>query len=264
MLDETDRFAPLDGYKVHYQSYGSGKRTVVFLSGWGCDTTLWRNQAPALASRWRVLLVDLPGHGRSDAPEIRYTIALFTRAVAAVLDDAQVEKAAVVGHSMGGMVAYEFARQHPERTLALIWVDGAFGVPIQIHQQMADFKRHAQEFRGPDYKAKVTEFIEQLFVPETPAAVREEVRQSVLATPQHVLASAQEELANPATFEHALLDKPAFALLSSFWNPEQYIDIFKKYLPRLEYELIDGVGHYPMLEKPAETNAFLARVLARL
>ncbi len=263
-LAAEDRFARLDGYKVHYQSYGSGKRAVVFLSGWGCDTTLWRNQAPALADKWRVLLVDLPGHGRSDAPEIRYTLALFTRAVAAVLDDAGVEKAAVAGHSMGGMVAYQFAVEHPERTLALIWVDGAFAAPIQIDQQMANFKRHAQEFRGPDYKAKVSEFIDQLFVPETPAAVREEVRRSILATPQHVLASCQEELANPATFEHSVLDIPAFALFSSFWKPERATDIFKKYLPRLEYEVMTGVGHYPMLEKPAETNAFLARVLARL
>jgi pimeloyl-ACP methyl ester carboxylesterase len=56
-----------------------------------------------------VLPVDLPGHGLSDKPEIRYTLALFARAVTAVLDDAGVQKAAVVGHSMGGMVAYEFA-----------------------------------------------------------------------------------------------------------------------------------------------------------
>jgi pimeloyl-ACP methyl ester carboxylesterase len=70
---------------------------------------------------------------------------------------------------------------------------------------------------------------------------------------------------------HGLGDKPEirhtialFALFSSFWKPERVMDIFKKYLPRLEYEVMTGVGHYPMLEKPAQTNAFLTRVLARL
>ncbi|MGC9969550.1 MAG: alpha/beta hydrolase [Bryobacteraceae bacterium] len=259
-----DRFARLDGYRIHYQSIGSGKRAVVFLSGWGCDTSLWRNQVPALARYGRLLLVDLPGHGRSDKPDIPYTISLFTRAVNAVLDDAHVEKAAVAGHSMGGMVAYQFAREHPEKTIALIWVDGTFGVPINVDQQIAEFLSRAKEFRSPDYKEKVSGFIDQLFVPATPATVREEVRQSILATPQHVLASCQEGFATRATFEHEVLNVPAFAVFSDFWHPERFMDTFKKYLPRLEYEVLSGVGHYPMLEKPAETNAALARFLAKI
>jgi pimeloyl-ACP methyl ester carboxylesterase len=259
-----DRFARLDGHRIHYQSIGSGKRAVVFLSGWGCDTSLWRNQVPALARYGRLLLVDLPGHGRSDKPDIPYTLSLFTRAVNAVLEDAHVEKAAVAGHSMGGMVAYEFAREHPVKTIALIWVDGAFGVPINVDQQIAEFLSRAKEFRSPDYKEKVSGFIDQLFVPATPAAVREEVRRSILSTPQHVLASCQEGFATRATFEHAVLNVPAFAVFSAFWHPERVMDIFKKYLPRLEYEVLSGVGHYPMLEKPAETNAALARFLAKI
>lgn len=259
-----DRFARLDGYRIHYQSVGSGTRAVVFFSGWGCDASLWRNQVPALARYGRLLLVDLPGHGRSDKPDIQYTISLFTRAVSVVLDDAHVEKAAVAGHSMGGMVAYQFAREHPEKTIALIWVDGAFGVPIDVDRQIAEFLSRAKEFRSPDYKEKVSRFIDQLFVPATPAPVREEVRQSILATPQHVLASCQEGFATRATFEHAVLNVPAFAVFSDLWHPERYMDTFKKYLPRLEYEVLSGTGHYPMLEKPAETNAALARFLAKI
>ena len=107
----------------------------MFLSGWGCDTTLWRNQVPALVGYGRLLLVDLPGHGRSDKPDISYTIALFTRAVNAVLEDAGVEKAAVAGYSMGAMVAYDFARAHPAKTIALIWVEGAFGPASNVDQR---------------------------------------------------------------------------------------------------------------------------------
>ena len=256
--------ARLDGYCVHYQSIGSGSRAVVFLSGWGCDTSLWRNQAAALARYGRLLLVDLPGHGRSDKPDIPYTLSLFTRAVSAVLDDARVEKAVVVGHSLGGMVAYQFAREHPARTIALIWCDAAFGLPIEVDKQIAGFLAHAKEFRAPDYKDKVLEFIEPLFAPETPTAVREEVRRSILSTPQHVLANSQEGLADRAMFSPVVLDLPAFALFSPFWKPERFMDIFKKYLPRLEYEILPGVGHYPMLEKPAETNAALARFLTKI
>jgi pimeloyl-ACP methyl ester carboxylesterase len=259
-----DRFARLEGYRVHYQSIGSGSRAVVFLSGWGCDTSLWRNQAAALAGYGRLLLVDLPGHGRSDKPDIPYTLSLFTRAVSAVLDDARVEKVAVVGHSLGGMVAYQFAREHPTRTIALIWVDAAFGLPVEVDKQIAGFLAHAKEFRAPDYKEAVLKFIEPLFAPETPVAVREEVRRSILATPQYVLANSQEGLADRAIFTLDVLDLPAFALFSAFWKPERFMDIFKKYLPRLESEVLPGVGHYPMLEKPADTNAALARFLTKI
>jgi pimeloyl-ACP methyl ester carboxylesterase len=260
-----DSFAKLDGHRIFYQSYGSGKKAVVFLSGWGCDTTLWRNQVAPLANYGRLLVVDLPGHGRSDKPQIRYSLDHFVNSVAAVLDHARVQKAVVVGHSMGGMVAYEFARLKPDRTIALMWVDGAFGIPIETEKQIAMFRARAKEFRAPDYKDKLIPFVDSLFIPATPAAVREEVRQSILATPQHVLAGAQEEFASyPHMFEHEVLNIPAFAVFSDYWKPERFIDAFKKYLPRLEYVLVTGVGHYPMLEKPAETSAQIAKFLERL
>jgi pimeloyl-ACP methyl ester carboxylesterase len=260
----TEQFANLDGHRVYYRSFGSGKTAMIFLSGWGCDTSLWQNQVPALVPYSRVLLVDLPGHGGSDKPDIPYTLDLFTRAVNAVVEHARAPKAVVVGHSMGGMVAYEFARRWPEKTIALIWVDGAFSIPIDVDQQIAGFRRRAEEFRSPDYQEKVRQFIDQLYVPETPTPVREKVTASILSTPQHVLAGCLEGLADPRLFEHYTLDIPVFAIFSSFWNPERFIDIFKKSLPRFQYEVLTGVGHYPMLEKPDQVNAALTRLAASI
>jgi pimeloyl-ACP methyl ester carboxylesterase len=260
----TGEFAKLDGCRVYYRSFGSGKTAMIFLSGWGCDTSLWQNQVPALVPHTRVLLVDLPGHGGSDKPDIPYTPELFVRAVNAVLEHARVQRAAVVGHSMGGMVAYEFARRWPGKTIALIWVDGAFSIPVDVDQQITGLRRRAEEFRSPDYQEKVRQFIEQLYVPETPTPVREKVTASILSTPQHVLAGCMEGLADPRLFEHDTLDTPAFAIFSSFWNPERFIEIFKKSLPRFQYEVLTGVGHYPMLEKPEQVNAALARFAASI
>jgi pimeloyl-ACP methyl ester carboxylesterase len=255
----NEQFANLDGHRVYYRSFGSGETATIFLSGWGCDTSLWANQVPALVSSSRVLLVDLPGHGGSDKPDIAYTPDLFVRAVSAVVERARASKVAVVGHSMGGMVAYEFARRWPERTIALIWVDGTFSIPIDVDQQIAGLRQRAEEFRSPDYQEKVRQFIEQLYVPATPASVREKVTRAILSTPQHVLAGCMEGLADRRLFEHNTLDIPAFAIFSSFWNPERFFDIFKKSLPRFQYEVLTGVGHYPMLEKPDQVNAALTR-----
>src|SRR3982750_3322962 len=104
-----------DGAKVHYESYGKGTDAVVFIHGWTCDLTFWRGQAPVYEKR-RSLLIDLPGHGQSAKPEVAYTQERFARAVEAVMSDAGVTSAVLVGHSMGGPVALTFLRLYPAKT----------------------------------------------------------------------------------------------------------------------------------------------------
>jgi hypothetical protein len=64
----------LDGGRVHYRSYGSGREAIVFIHGWTCNLTFWNGQIPELSKRTRVLAVDLPGHGESDKPQVSYTM----------------------------------------------------------------------------------------------------------------------------------------------------------------------------------------------
>src|SRR6266536_2433619 len=94
-------FARLDTNKIHYVTLGRGKDEVVFVHCWSGRIDFWRFQVPALADRARLVLIDLPGHGKSDKPQTAYTIDFFARAMDAVMRDAKVEKAALVGHSMG-------------------------------------------------------------------------------------------------------------------------------------------------------------------
>src|SRR5204862_2730970 len=95
------RFAKSGDLKVHYNSLGDGKTAVVFIHGWCCDHSVWREQAAALDGKGHMLFVDLPGYGKSDKPKIDYTMNVFARGIDAVLQDAGVEKAVLVGHSMG-------------------------------------------------------------------------------------------------------------------------------------------------------------------
>src|ERR1700740_1491005 len=67
-LAQESLFAPFEGIKVHYESYGSGDEALVFIHGWTCDLTFWRGQEPVYSTH-RSLLIDLPGHGESDKPQ---------------------------------------------------------------------------------------------------------------------------------------------------------------------------------------------------
>src|SRR5215212_2214691 len=81
----VSRSVSLDGAKVHYTDYGAGENALLFVHGWSCDETFWTGQAPALAAKFHVITVDLPGHGQSDKPQITYTMDLYARALDAVL-----------------------------------------------------------------------------------------------------------------------------------------------------------------------------------
>src|SRR6185436_18552477 len=77
--------ATVDGLKIHSASTGSGSAAVVFIHGWTCDSSSWTAQVPEFAKKYRVITLDLPGHGRSQSPaDGKFSMDLFARAVEAV------------------------------------------------------------------------------------------------------------------------------------------------------------------------------------
>src|SRR5258706_8739947 len=94
-------YASLDKMRIHYQSYGKGSEALVLIHGWTCNIDNWTDQLPDFAKRGRVIAIDLPGHGRSDKPEVTYSMDLFARGVDAVRRDAGGQRRGLIGHSLG-------------------------------------------------------------------------------------------------------------------------------------------------------------------
>src|SRR3954471_24631647 len=98
------RLAFLDDTRVRYRSYGKGPKALVLVHGWTCDLSFWDRNIPALSAQYRVIAMDLPGHGGSDDPKVEYTPQFFARGVDVVLRDAKVSSALLIGHNMGAPV----------------------------------------------------------------------------------------------------------------------------------------------------------------
>jgi pimeloyl-ACP methyl ester carboxylesterase len=252
------RDAKLDGHRVHYESFGSGSDAVFLIHGWTGDLGLWRGQIPDLSKRSRVIAIDLPGHGKSDKPQVSYSMDYFARAVDAVMQDAGVRRAVLVGHSMGTPVARQFYRKYPQKTLGIVIVDGAlrpFGDKKMVDTFIAPL-------RGPNYKEQATQMINGMMGPEVPAAVREQVKASTLGTPQHVAVSAMEGMVEESIWTNDKIEVPVLAVLakSPFW-PADNEQFFRSLVPNLDYQMWAGVSHFLMMEKPKE---FTAAVIAFL
>lgn len=126
--------APSDGTRLFYEDdeRGDPRIPVLLCDGIGCDGYVWRYLRPAVAPR-RVLHPHYRGHGRSQAPRVPSRIEIDDLAddAAAVLDDAGVDRAVWIGHSMGVQVALEAWRRHRDRVAGLVLVCGAPSHPLR-------------------------------------------------------------------------------------------------------------------------------------
>ena len=101
-----------------WERHGAGP-AVVLVHGFGLNRAMWRWQLPALAPHFSVLTYDLLGHGESAPPAGTPDLALFARQLRGLMDECGIERAAVAGFSLGGMIARRFALDHPDRLAAL-------------------------------------------------------------------------------------------------------------------------------------------------
>lgn len=116
------------------KAFDKAQPTVVFIHGNACDHTIWALQTRWFAYHgWSVLAVDLPGNGKSDGP-MPQSIEAFADWLPHLLDAAGVEKAALVGHSMGALIALEAAARYPARVSKLSLL--GFGLPMAVNPEL--------------------------------------------------------------------------------------------------------------------------------
>ncbi len=251
----ADHFVASAEGRLHYVDSGRGTGTVVFVHGWSCSARFWRLQLPAFAAHWRVIAVDLPGHGRSEPRPAAYTPEYFARGLDAMLSDAGVQSAAFVGHSMGGTVARAYLQLHPERVTALVLVDPRSLLQgAGIGRTVAEKQELIVQLRGPEGDAVLRTDIDRMFVPSTPLSLRGEIQSGMMATNRSVQVSANEGLLYPIAWARWPSPIPVLALFRRPIPPEAQGAV-RAMFPRADYVEWSGVGHFMMMERPAAFNA---------
>jgi pimeloyl-ACP methyl ester carboxylesterase len=263
LADAPSHFIKLGTNQVHYVTAGRGNRTLVFIHGWSGNLGFWREQVPAFAGKARLILIDLPGHGQSDKPHTAYTMDFFAGAVLAVMRDVQVDKAALVGHGMGVAVICRLYQEAPEQVAALVAVDGSMRRPKRTPEET---ERFIAPFCAPDYRENTKHYIGMMF-PGT-EALRDQVLAEVLSTPQFVMVGAMKGMYGDDQRDWDLkkVSIPVLVINSKnqmlSWSDE-YKEYVRSLSPQTDYLLFEGASRYLMLEKPAEFNAALTKMLGK-
>jgi 3-oxoadipate enol-lactonase len=252
--------------------------TVVLVHGYSVDLRLWDDTVPALlAAGFRVVRYDVRGHGRSLVPTSGYSYPTYAADLADLLDRLNVDRpiseelavaaAHLVGLSMGGGIALQFALDYPGRVRSLTLVDSAlpgFTYSAQFSRQIEELVEAARS-RGPRFALERVWLQHPIFdglrrFPDRFARLQE----MVLSYPgRDLLAEPEPPPPVPAVERLAEIAAPALVLVGELDLPDFHLaaQVLAANLPRARLQVLPDCGHLPPLERPAEFNRLLVEFL---
>jgi pimeloyl-ACP methyl ester carboxylesterase len=147
-METTSGYADVNGLHMYYETAGVGTPLVLLHGGMLTIDLNFASLIPTLARKHRVIGVELQGHGRTADIDRPITPANLATDVVALLDVLGIDRAHILGHSMGAAVTLELGVNHPDRVLSLVPVSGSVR-PSGMHPDLADPSRHAESTRMP-------------------------------------------------------------------------------------------------------------------
>lgn len=251
-----------DGTALYYEWDDGNAPPVVMLHGWCCDLSFLAPQREHLASAGHAILsLDLRGHGRSDAPEQPYPISTFSDDVVWTCSKLGLAKPVFLGHSMGGIVAYDIAARWPDLAAGIVMIDSAVARPAAAQDLMGQI---TEQLSGPDYRDELRRLMTTAFFLESDdAARRAQILQAMTAAPQHVMVAAYLGLGafDPAVGQVPVMS-PSLYIAADEPSPRSDMTRLRQLIPDLMVGQTVGSGHFCQLEVPGQVNAMIDRFLA--
>jgi pimeloyl-ACP methyl ester carboxylesterase len=259
-LCQTATVPSKDGVKIAYDVQGNGEPALIFVHGWSCDRSYWSAQIKPFSYRFKTVTLDLAGHGNSGMGRKDYTMKAFGDDVAAVVNKLGLKKVILIGHSMGGDVIAEAAKQLRGKVVALVFVD--------VYKEFRSRSREEIDkivtpFRGDDFQEQVRALVKGMFVAGSNPTLVEQVANDMASSPKQVSLSAIEHALNysgqmPRTLQE--LNLPVIAINPD--NPPTDVNSMK--LHNVQLYTMSGVGHFLMMENPEAFNKLLNRAIDKV
>ena len=253
------------GQKIRYVEAGTGQQVVILLHGLGGNSSNWTLNINQLAARYRVIVPDQIGFGQSDKPVINYRVGTYVDFLDRLYSELKIERASLVGNSMGGWIAALYAIAHPERVERLVLVDAAgFAPPKDFDtRQLAGLNPSTRE--GIKALAALVFYNKQLYASD--AAIDFALTQRMTAGDGYTIQSLIESIAR----REDMLDGRLSAIKQPtllIWGRQdgltplaEFGERFKREIAGAELIVFEQCGHVPMVEKSTDFNAALLKFL---
>jgi pimeloyl-ACP methyl ester carboxylesterase len=251
------------GQKIRYHEAGQGPN-LIFLHGLGGEASMWAGNIGPASEKHHVYALDQIGFGRSDKPLIDYKIETFVEFLQAFMQTLGIPKATLVGNSLGGWIAADFAAQHPDMVDKLVLVNaagmrpvgGPGKLPVDLNPSSLAGMRAILELIVYDKQTVTDALVRQVF--------EQHLKNGDGYTIQRVLAgvfAADQFEDEKAGSIHA----PTLVL----WGHDDALiplasgERYQKTIPGAKLVVLDRCGHIPQIEKPQEFNKALLEFLSQ-
>jgi pimeloyl-ACP methyl ester carboxylesterase len=261
------RAITVDGDRVAYRVAGKGP-VLLLVHGMAGSSVTWRHVMPALARRFTVLAPDLLGQGQSDKPRGEYLLGAHANTLRDLMDSLEHERATVVGQSLGGGVAMQFAYQFPERCERLVLVDsGGLGREVTFYLRMLTVPGFESVFplfctpRLRDAGNLIATWLGRAGVRSTPASQEiwrsyasladSESRRAFFRSLRDVIDFRGQAVSALGRL-YRIAELPTLIVWGAQdpFIPVSHAVAASKAIPGSRLEIFDGVGHYPHCEAP--------------
>jgi pimeloyl-ACP methyl ester carboxylesterase len=280
-----DEFVSVGSIKTHFVAKGAQGPALVLIHGFGCSTATWEKNIDELSKRFRVFALDLKGFGLSAKPKDgQYHLHAFTEHVLGFLDVMKLDKAVLVGNSMGGAVATRLALLHPDRVAGLVLVDA---IPAAFPRPSLPLGRTSAEplanAKGKPRTPPLVAFTRAMITRQTIASgLKSAFHDQALITDSMIethyrpitiegAAEALVAMLNPPP-ESAGTLPPLTALKVPtlvVWGrhdrlvPQPIADLYARAIPGARKVVFENSGHFPQIEEAAEFNTRLTEFVSK-
>ena len=271
-----DRTIQVGDVKTRYWALGRHGPVVICMHGIMRFAEDWLYNIEALAQNHRVYVLDLVGYGCSDKPDIDYSLDDFVSFLHEFMVVLGIERATLIGHSMGGGIALNLAHRHPEKVERLVLAAGAgFGQEVHLALRLASLPMVAELCIHPN-RAIISHAFKQVVY--DPAIITAEM--TALAHQRFYLPQAKEALLKTIRSGVALpgVRAEVLAILQQaiptitapvliIWGrqdpvlPVEHAYMAVESLPNAQVHILDECGHFPMFEHPQVFNALVTEFL---
>jgi 3-oxoadipate enol-lactonase len=267
---DTSMKAIINGWSTDYNIYGKASGLpVVFIHGFPFSQEMWRSQVAELSGDHRVITYDVRGHGESEVGDGQYTIEFFVDDLIGLLDHLRIEKAVVIGLSMGGYIALRAIERNPERFRGLVLCD----TRSEADTNEGKIKRAAniQSVRTDGVKKYAEGFVKAVFASQTfernPEAVKF-IREIIEKTSRIAIAGTLLALASRTDTTESLskINVPTLILVGEHdaLTPVSAVRSMSEKIRQSELHVVSNAAHLSNLENPEEFNKHLSGFLRRL
>ncbi|HYL10247.1 MAG TPA: alpha/beta hydrolase [Candidatus Acidoferrales bacterium] len=249
-----------DGVTIVYSAAGAGPVGLLFIHGGLANRAFWDGELKEFAAHYRVIAPDLVGHGESGTNRKKWGIPEFGADVQAVVEAEHLKKVILFGNSLGGPVAIEAALLLPGKVLGVVGVDTFQSFAYTMTPEQA--RQRAGAFRD-DYAGSLKQMVRSLFHADAdPAIVADAERRMMGTSPEaaHSILLCLGGYDAGASARH--LGVPLRAINGDLYPTDT--EGVRKVKADFEVVVMKHMGHYPMLERPAEFDRLVAEIASRL